>query len=304
MSKKKALLIATVALAAMMVFPAYAGWEQDEKGYWYMFDSGSYARSQIVGIDGVNYAFDQQAYMVKGWYNVGADWYYFSPESGAQVTGWQQVDGTWYYLNPANSGIMQKSWFKQANKLYYFEASGAMKTGAFIVDGYYYFAESDGSLRRNQVETQNGVTIRYDDDGKQWYKNAETTVNSQNGGDGWLPVLEDSALIDQRREVQESNQEYIEEKKDELYENFKEEVSKSTGTKSRQNKIEKWKTKANTQLKKLALSQQEIDDYIREVVSAEYGDDNGSWEYEYTEKNADGSTTTWKYTYRGSYYYD
>jgi hypothetical protein len=296
MKKKTTMCLLTAALTMFVTIPAFAsGWDQDEKGYFFQFDSGDYARSQIAEIDGVKYAFDQNAYMATGWYTADGNWYYFSPDSGAQLTGWQQLDGKWYYLNPSNGGIMQKSWMKQGNNRYYFDENGVMQVGAFTVDGYYYFAEADGHLRRNTIDEENGIKIRYDDDGKEWYKNEESEVNRQNGGDNWLPVLEDKALLNQRQEIQQSNSEYIDEIKDELYDEFKKEVSKSKTATARQRRISNWKEKANRRLSEVSVTQSEIDAYILQVTQAVYGGDDGTWVYSYEDGNR-----TYTYTYYGS----
>ena len=310
MRRKLIMLTAVLMMTGSMAITSYAAWQQDEVGYWYVFDNGGYARSLIIAIDGVNYAFDQNAYMVKGWYNLNGDWYYFDPETGAQVTGWKNIDNNWYYLDPANSGIMHTSWLNIARKRYYLDENGIMKTGGFSVDGYFYFTESDGSLRRNTSETRNGVTIRYDEDGRQWYKNEENVINGKAGGDSWLPVLEDTALINQRESVKESNQYYIEEMKDELSEDFKKEVCKATGKAGLDRKIAKWTKRANYKLGELLVPQTEIDAYVSLVVAARYGGDTGSWEYKYTETLEDGSTRERTYWYYGnsedrpSYNYD
>lgn len=285
MIKKMSVTCVAALLTVAMTIPTFGGWDQDEKGYWYLNDSGSYARDQIMNIDGVNYAFDQQAYMVKGWYQKDGEWYYFSPESGGQLLGWQQMDGKWYYLNPDNEGGMVTGWLNQGAKRYHFDENGIMSVGAFVANGFYYFAEMDGSLRRNTIEKENGITIRYDDEGKEWYKNEESAINSQNGGESWLPLLEDSALKLQRSEIQESNEEYILEIKDKLAEEYSQEISSAKTSASRQRKIDKWKDKVTRQLTKLALSQEDIDSYINEVLLARYyaeeDDDYDDYSYDY-----------------------
>lgn len=277
---KKFRVTCTAALLTIaMTIPAFGGWDQDEKGYWYLNDSGSYARDQIMNIDGVNYAFDQQAYMVKGWYQKDGQWFYFSPESGGQLLGWQQIDGKWYYLNPDNGGKMMTGWLNHGGKRYHLDESGVMSVGAFVVDGFYYFAEPDGALRRNKIEKENGITIRYDDEGREWYKNEESAINSQNGGESWLPLLENSALQLQRSEIQESNEEYIIEVKDKLCEEYNQVIGTARTSASAQRKTDKWKDKATRQLTKLALSQEEIDAYINEVLSSRYNAEEDESEY-------------------------
>ena len=282
MKKRWSVLITAAVMAVAMAAPAYAGaWGQDETGYWYQNDSGSYARDQIMNIDGVNYGFNAQAYMATGWYQSNGQWYYFDLTSGAQLTGWQKIDNAWYYMNPAD-GKMQTSWLNHGGQRYYLDpASGAMKTGAFTVDGYFYFAEADGSLRRNKLEKENGITIRYDDEGRQWYKNSETTINGKNDGESWLPVLAADELAQQRAEVQESNADYIIEIKDELYEEYKDNVVTASTYKTRESRTEKWILKVNRQLSELYVPQEEIDQYIKDVKYGIYGNDDYYTEDEY-----------------------
>lgn len=297
MKRKVIAAAAAAVLSASMALTSYAaGWDRDEKGYWYLFDNGAYARNQIVNIDGVNYAFDQNAYMVEGWYNSNSNWYYFSPGSGAQVLGWLNLNGTWYYLDPS-TGIMKTSWLDIGANRYYLDESGAMKVGAFSVGGYYYFAESDGALRRNTTEEENGITIRYDEDGKQWYKNSDTELYMESGGIGWQPVLDQAALLNQRQEIQNTNNIYIEETKDELYENYKHIVSIANNSTDRQNRVDRWKEKVNKKLSEIGVSQAEIDEFIDLAQRARYGGDRGRFTYTYTEEQADGTERTRTYTY-------
>lgn len=271
MKKQFCKAVMTVAFAGAMIFPAFAGWEGSaETSYQYKFDSGAYARSQIVTLDGVNYGFDQNANMVKGWMKQGdGSWCYFSPETGEQMYGWQKINETWYYLNSAKGGATQTGMLALGGKRYYFDESGAMKTGSFEYNGYTYFAEADGNLRRNMIQTENGISIRYDDEGKEWYRNAENIVNGKGGGDTWLPLLAGSALDEQRSSVQESNQDIIREYKDDLYEEYKEKVLKVKYTK-RAESLKKWVDKVQRKLGELYLSEEEISDYIYEVKNAQY----------------------------------
>ncbi|MGN0158202.1 MAG: hypothetical protein ACI39W_03525 [Brotaphodocola sp.] len=287
MKKRTKAMLAAVIMAAVMAVPAYAGtWAQDETGYWYQNDSGSYARDQIMSIDGVNYGFNQQAYMITGWAKFDGSWYYFDPATGAQTSGWQFVDNVWYYLNPSNGNAMQTGFVKIGNNIFYLDENGAMKTGTFSADGFTYFAETSGAIRRNTLETEGSITIRYDEEGRQWYKNDENRVNNQSGGDLWLPLLDAAALQKQRAAVQENNADYIIEVKDELYEDYKDDVLSVTYSK-RASKLEKWVAKVNRELSKLYLDQDEIDNYISAVKSGIYGDDDyyddetGEYSYEY-----------------------
>lgn len=275
MSMKKQMVLAGTALAlsATSLMPTYAAWDRDAKGYWYLFDTGSYARSQIIAIDGVNYAFDQNAYMVEGWYqDANSNWYYFAPQSGAQVYGWLQLNGIWYYLNPNEGGKMKTSWLELGQNLYYFDASGAMKTGTFVVDGCYYYAEADGSIRRNRIEKEGSIMIKYDETGKQWYRNEENVQNGKSGGEYWQPLLENTALTEQRAEVQESVQEYVEELKEKLYKQYKEEMDTAYSANARIRRGNKWKEKAIKKLQEFstAISEDEINAYVQAVLNGTY----------------------------------
>lgn len=60
--------LVAVTLAIMMstsVVPAYAGeWKQDEVGSWYQNDDGSYSKGEWQEIDGKQYYFDSNGYML------------------------------------------------------------------------------------------------------------------------------------------------------------------------------------------------------------------------------------------------
>lgn len=261
-------------MTVAMTCTSLAGWEGSaETNYQYRFESGAYARTQIVTIDGINYGFDANANMVKGWLKLSdGDWYYFHPETGVQLTGWQQINGTWYYLNAENKGAMHVGMLSHAGKKYYLDENGAMRTGSIEYNGYTYFAEADGSLRRNAIVTENGISIRYDDDGMEWYRNTENIVNSKGGGDTWLPLLAGTALDDQRKDIREDNKQIIQEKKDSLFDEYKAKVLTAT-YKKRDNRLEDWIDKVNRHLTELYVSQTEIEEYIQDVCSGHYGNE-------------------------------
>lgn len=262
------------ALSCAMAFTAFAGWGQDENGHYYQFDSGAYARDQIVEIDGVRYAFNSQAYMVNGWYKDISDWYFCAPEmGGAIITGWRQIDGSWYYFNPDRQGAMHMSWLDQGGKRYYFDANGVMVTGSFNVDNSVYFAEANGELRRSTRTEENGITIRYDETGKEWYKNTENVVNHQGGGELWLPLLPGDDLARQREIVQQDNGYLIQEQKELLYEEYKEKVVKAEYSKREKRRV-KWEAKAKKTLEKYYVDLNEITEYISDVITNRYDPDD------------------------------
>lgn len=77
--KKARLITATLFVTALMSFSAYAGqWQQDSTGWWYQNDDGSYPVNQWQEIDGKQYYFGADGYMLSNTttpdgYQVGAD---------------------------------------------------------------------------------------------------------------------------------------------------------------------------------------------------------------------------------------
>ena len=121
-----------------------AGWRNDDAGWWYVREDGTYPVNQWEKIDGKWYHFDSRGYMQTGWLKLNGKWYYLAP-GGAMQIGWQKVDGQWYYMDA--SGVMQTGWQKISGKWYYFNASGIMKTGWVKVDGLWYYLNSSGIMQ-------------------------------------------------------------------------------------------------------------------------------------------------------------
>ena len=56
-------------------------WIQDDTGWWYRYDDGSYPVSCWRKINGEWYSFDENGYMrSNGWYQEGDSWYYLNPD--------------------------------------------------------------------------------------------------------------------------------------------------------------------------------------------------------------------------------
>ncbi len=89
-------------------------WVQNEKGWWYSYDNGTWPASQWAELKwrGVKnwYYFDAEGYMVTGWHQDGGNMYYLHPTAdgtrGYMYTGWKQIDNNWYYFNPMAGGPM------------------------------------------------------------------------------------------------------------------------------------------------------------------------------------------------------
>ena len=133
------LVILLLALASQVK----ADWHQDNIGWWYSTNNGSYYKDTLAYIDKNFYRFDERGYMITGWYleeyrdtsgSLLKDWSYFDPVSGARLgEGWQQIDGKWYYLY-SNSIARGKGFIDEKN--YYFDpVNGDMKTGWISTPG-------------------------------------------------------------------------------------------------------------------------------------------------------------------------
>jgi cell wall binding protein len=184
------LVIFLLALASQVK----ADWHQDNIGWWYSTNNGSYYKDTLAYIDKNVYRFDERGYMITGWYleeyrepngRLFKDWSYFDPVSGARLKGWQQIDGKWYYLysywiargkqiidekkyyfDPVN-GDMKTGWISTpglngTDWSYYDPVSGAALKGWQQIDGkWYYFA--DYSVHNHALKGFNNIG------GKEYY---------------------------------------------------------------------------------------------------------------------------------------
>lgn len=109
-------------------------WVQNQVGWWYSYDNGSYPYQCWKYINGAWYYFNRDGYMTTGWQYVDSEWYYMAA-SGAMQTGWQFVNGRWYYMD--GSGVMQTGWQYVNGRWYCMDQNGAMYANTRTPDGYY-----------------------------------------------------------------------------------------------------------------------------------------------------------------------
>ncbi len=71
MRKNAKLFLAVIALSLLMAGTAFAGsWQQDNIGYWYLRDDGSYPKdSWMQDADGSWYCFNSDGYMTTVWHH-------------------------------------------------------------------------------------------------------------------------------------------------------------------------------------------------------------------------------------------
>ena len=72
------------------------GWNRDNRGWWYRFSNGSYARNSWQFINGKWYFFGDDGYMRTGWILWNGVYYYCGPD-GAMFTNCYTPDG--YYVD-------------------------------------------------------------------------------------------------------------------------------------------------------------------------------------------------------------
>ena len=99
------------------IYSTYAG------KYWYRYAEGESPSDGMVEISGKTYCFDENGYMVTGWYHdeETQEWYYFQ-EDGARVhSGWYWIGGKCYYFD-METGVMASDEYVDG---YYVDSSGA-----------------------------------------------------------------------------------------------------------------------------------------------------------------------------------
>lgn len=276
MRKKLVGTMAAVILSGLCLSTVYAAeWGEDETGYWYQYDDGSYAQGGVKTIDGANYLFDAKGYMMTGWQYISSHWYHYDTTTGAQSVGWKEVDGNWYYFEPDNFGVMHVYWLDLGKNRYYFNERGIMQTGVFYLSDtaagstYAYQADENGVLIRNTVRENGNKTIKYDENGVMMYRNNTTRqVSGAEGGSTWQYVLNERDMQSQ----QEMNQTIIltaaQEKQDALYDEYKSKVY-TAKAKSHDKRLGEWEEKVRRELS-IFLTAEDIEKYISQVKQGRF----------------------------------
>lgn len=161
--------------------------------WWFRSADGSYPSSGIYSINGSNFAFDANGWMITGWYQKDGCWYYFNG-SGYMHKGWILLGRTWYYLDPANgkmladgihviggssfafhgSGAMVTGWYHASDgNWYYFSNSGNMHTGWILLGRtWYYLDPADGKMLADGIHAISGSSFAFRSSGAMvtgWY---------------------------------------------------------------------------------------------------------------------------------------
>lgn len=87
-------------------------WMPEEAGWKYRYINGSYPKNIWLELkwNGATdwYRFDENGYMVTGWFHDGTNWYYrhntADGRRGHMYLGGHQIDGKWYYFSQEGNG--------------------------------------------------------------------------------------------------------------------------------------------------------------------------------------------------------
>ena len=142
------LVIVTVLTLGTTAFAADAGWQQDERGWWYLNEDGTFPVSRWQKINDSWYHFNEYGYIETGWIPDGYAWYYCDPE-GAMATGWIWDNGSWYYCR--ENGQMAVGWVKFNGYWFYMNGDGTMATGWIQDNGAWYYLYENGVMATGLV---------------------------------------------------------------------------------------------------------------------------------------------------------
>lgn len=85
-----------------------SGWGKDDKGWYYVLESGQRAAGQWLHVDQADYWIDADGYMATGWRQfAGGEWCYFRSNGARAVNYWVEDQGKWFYLG--DQGVMLKN---------------------------------------------------------------------------------------------------------------------------------------------------------------------------------------------------
>ena len=195
-------------------------WIQNNIGWRYRYENGTWPAGEIVDINGIKYAFDSEGYMVTGWFLSTEGWYYFN-KNGAMAEGWIYTGKRWYYLEGENTeypglmvanckksihgsvyffdgnGAMLTGWIKRAEGWYYANGSGAIQKGWVNLRGIWYYLDGNnvdntGLMVENCKKEINGISYFFSASGAMltgWIKRAEGWYYANGSGaiqKGWV----------------------------------------------------------------------------------------------------------------------
>ena len=154
---------------------AQAYWVQNNGGWLYVQEDGSYAKSTWKTIDGKEYYFGADGYMVTGWLKQGSTWYYLKPtaKNSAEKVGEKAYN---YWVGTAGIGG------------YYIDKYGRMIAGKDYSLGSYVYTFDANGLCTNRENRYLQVT---DANGRKYNVEKKTYLSDPQVG---VDVTEDEFL--------------------------------------------------------------------------------------------------------------
>ena len=152
----------------------YGAWIQINGRYCFQMDDGTYAQNGIYTINGIDYAFDQNGWMVTGWYlqtwdDGTTDWYYFNSD-GSMYYGWLQSGESRYYFDEEDGYMYADTFEYIGDGAYQFRADGTMVIGWYLEtwdDGTtdWYYHDADGKMHYGWLQDGNTWYYMHPDEG-------------------------------------------------------------------------------------------------------------------------------------------
>ena len=145
-------------------------WMKSSKGYWYFFDGNCKMATGWAQSGGVYYYMSSSGEMQTGWLQVGDKWYLANDSGAVYQNAWvKSKAGEWYYFDGsckmvtgktdiggvpyimADSGEMKTGWYKYKDKWYYADTAGTLKKNDWLQDGnnWYYFDKDSVMVTTN-----------------------------------------------------------------------------------------------------------------------------------------------------------
>lgn len=130
-------------------------WIQEDKGWWYQFPNGEYARDGWFLINDKFYCFDKDGWLLTDQYIKSEDYFenktlYYVTESGdwdGLSYEWIENDKGWWLSQIGSDWYPKSQWAYIDNKWYYFDNRGyVIRNQGYPIDGVTYQFDSDGAL--------------------------------------------------------------------------------------------------------------------------------------------------------------
>ena len=145
-------LIIVVSIPAGNVFADETGWMQDDYGYWYLCEDGSYPAGEWMYLNDSWYFFDEDGYMYTGWIFWDDEWLYLD-ESGRLLISEEEYEEDFEYeedieyREDAEPAYTRETWISDDRGFRYIDYDGYfIEDGWAFIDGDWYYFDQDGYM--------------------------------------------------------------------------------------------------------------------------------------------------------------